>query len=557
MAQARKVVGSASLSDSRHLSLLCSFEPGALAVYLQAVLALRFPKETPRLLTSGYNGLLRALTEPAGTQPAFLLLTWEDLHPGLSWRTRRAFSPITGDEMMTASSRLRELLQQWISQRRGIPTYVSTAPVSWLPLLESTDPRTLSPTATAAAKLMAELVQMLAGNGARVLAAQPADLNLRDLLSAGCPLSRADSARIAAELVEVAYPVSPPKKVLVLDLDNTLWAGTLDEDEEVVCDTTARGYPFYLFQQFAKKLSQQGVVLALCSRNLHDEAADRFNAMEMPLRLSDFAAVQINTGSKVDSIAQICTSLNVLPGSVVFVDDNPAQLAEVGARLPEVECVQTPAEGAGWLALFELLQRRFAKWELTAEDSLRSQTITRPVPRAGSSFAHLHSLALQIVIAPNAGSDRRARELINKTNQFNMTGKRWDEDEWQARSPESGCVIATLADRHGDFGSISVALYGDDGYVHVDNLVLSCRAFGYGVEYAVLAHLAGLGGGEFVEGGWSDTGRNAAARAFLQNLGAEFFDGGWRVSRGAIQHAYDKFLADSGAQVSVTGGVRV
>jgi FkbH-like protein len=559
IAHARKVVGSATLSDHRSFSLLCSFEPVVLSVYLQANLALRFPHDTPAVKTFGYNGLSAALEDSIAhphTQLEFLLLTWEDLHPGLSWRTRRPFAPVSAEEMASAATGLRELLSRWVQQRHGSPTYVSGPPAAWLPLLESHDPRTVSPTAIAATRLLAEILQMLSDNGARILAVAANDLNLRDLLIAGCPLSRADSALLASRLVEVAYPIEDPKKVLILDLDNTLWAGTLDEDSEVTCDTSGPGYPFYVLQQFVKKLSSQGVLLGLCSRNLHDDVAARFDTMEMPLRLADFSATRINLDSKITNIVEICNELNVLPEAVVFVDDNHAQLAEVRAQLPDVECLQTPTEGAGWLSLFDRLQRHFAKWELTQEDALRTKTVVRTAaPKTHAPFGHLRSLSPQIFLEDNAGSASRSRELLNKTNQFNMTGKRWSEDEWNARPSSDFCASAKVADSYGEFGSICVAVGRIDhsrNLSWIENLVLSCRAFGYGVEYAMLAHLAGKDGVEFVEGKWIDTTRNATARSFLEGLHAQFSpDGTWRVAASAVKTAYDEFLDQSGAEVSV------
>jgi FkbH-like protein len=559
MAQARKVAESAHLSDTRSLSLLCSFEPAALAVYLQADLAVRFPGDTPMVKTLGYNGLKQALEdsiEHANTQPEFLLLTWEDLHPGLSWRTRRPLAPVSIEELTTANADFKDLLGRWITERRGSPTYVSAPPDSWLPLLESPDPRAISPTAIAAASELAEIMQMLSGGGARILRYTPAELNFRDLLIAGCPLSRADSAQLAAQLVEIAYPVDAGKKVLILDLDNTLWSGTIDEDD-IACDDSGRGYPFFVFQQFVKRLSAQGALLALCSCNVESDVAARFDTMEMPLSLSDFAVTRVNLDNKIVNIVAICNELNVLPEAAIFVDDSQAQLAEVMQQLPDVECLQTPTAGSAWLELFDLLQRRFAKWELTREDELRAETVVRTAaPKSALPFAHLRSLALQILIKENAGSAPRSRELVNKTNQFNMTGKRWGEDEWNARPAGDFCVSAKLSDSYGEFGATCIALGRIDrvqNVCHIENMVLSCRTFGYGVEYAMLAHLVQQPGVETVQGNWVNTTRNATTRAFLDKLGAQFSpDGTWRVGADVVEKAYAEFLDQSGAHVSVT-----
>jgi len=558
MAQARKIAESASLSDKRTLSLLCSFEPAALAVYLQANLALRFPGDTPMVKTFGYNGLKAALEDSSNQvnrQPEYLLLTWEDLHPGLSWRTRRPFAPVSALELAAAARDFQDLLARWITKRRGLPTYVSSPPTGWLPLLESLDPRTLSPTVVSATRLLAEIMQQLSEAGARILQFTPGDLNFRDLLIAGCPLSRADSSHLAEQLVDVAYPAGDAKKVLILDLDNTLWSGTIDEDD-VACDATGRGYPFFVFQQFVKKLSAQGVVLALCSRNVHSDVESRFKALEMPLSLSDFADVRINLNNKVANIVEICNALNVLPEAAIFVDDNPAQLAEVMEQLPGVECVQTPTDGSAWLGLFDLLQRRFARWELTEEDELRAKTVVRTAaPKSTSPFAHLRPLVPRILLDENAGSTLRSRELVNKTNQFNMTGKRWSEDEWNARPVGDFCISAKLSDSYGEFGVICIALGQIDherNVCRIENMVLSCRTFGYGVEHSVLAHLAAQPGVEAVEGKWVDTTRNATAKAFLDKLGAHFSPKGtWRVPADTIANAYTEFLDQSGTQVSV------
>src|SRR5262249_31542393 len=157
--------------------------------------ARRYTDDTPMVKTFPYNSLFQALEESiatANSQPEYLILTWEDFHPGLSWRTRRQFAGIDVAELENISENFRVLLQRWIKHRKEKPTYVSIPPVSWLPFLEQTDPRICSSTAVAAQQLLAATVQMLSAGGARVVAGDLGELNYRDLLIAGTPLSRSD-----------------------------------------------------------------------------------------------------------------------------------------------------------------------------------------------------------------------------------------------------------------------------------------------------------------------------------------------------------------------------
>ena len=553
--EALKLAAVAKKNEARKVSLLCSFEPLHLKTFLQAHLSRRFPEGAPRVETFGYDQLRSALTATSTTLrhfPAFLCLSWEDLHPALSWRGRGRLEAV---DIAGESARLQKELKDWISARSGAETYVAVPPLEWLPLLDPVSPMALGPTALAASKNMSSLAETLGVLGARVLGAAGRELNYRDLLQAGFPLTLQDADSLAERFVKAAFPATTRKKALVLDLDETLWSGTIGEGgpEGVACRAEGKGFPHYVLQKFAAKLKAEGVLLAFCSKNNPGDVLPHFDGLDMPLKLSDFSSTRCNWEPKSANLQAIAQELNIGVDSLVLVDDNEAELAEVRQNAPGTTALPTPKDGAGWQRLFVELQELFGAWRVSEEDQLRAASLkARPASSAGGE-GYLKDLELKISIDRDAFKNPRCLELINKTNQFNLTGERLSSAEWLslAQSPDAFCLSAKLKDRFGDFGTVGVIAGSSNGTaLVVRHFVVSCRAFGRCVETVLLGELA-KDARPWLKGPFKRNGKNEPAERFLIRMGAAGLENGeWKLESAKIREALAQALSQTAAEVA-------
>jgi FkbH-like protein len=568
--EALALVRSARYDDARKLCLLCSFEPLHFKTFLQALLAERFPSGAPQVASWGFDQLDIGLQESSRAlrvHPALLFLSWGDLHPHLSWRTRGPLEKPTSADLHERADQFSARLAQWSEARRGAESYVVLPPRAWLPLSDAVVPGALGAGAVEAAAKIWSIGADLIRAGCRVLDLPVTTMNFRDLLGAGCPLTVEESERAARQAVEVMYRAEPRKKALVVDLDGTLWHGVIGEDgpDGIAHGPEGLGFPFHVFQKFLAKLKREGVLLALCTKNNADDVLPVFDRLAMPLSLGDFAAQRCNWESKPQNLRAIAAELNIGLDAVVYVDDNPAELAAIASVLPDVRVLRTPQSGRGWLDLFDELQRLFGTWWVSEEDRVRTESFSHARTRAAASSAdaaaaepgslsHLRGFELELTVHHDAFGDPRSLELVNKTNQFNLTGERWSAADWlfNQQAPGSFCLSARLKDRFGDFGTILVLV----GAVHADRradlqqMVLSCRAFGRGVETVALGWLCRWADVGCLSGRLVDTGKNAPAAKFLRDLPCDWTgDGAWRLTRRVLEAAADKVLGDTGMLV--------
>lgn len=570
--EALNILQSIRLHGSSKVALLCSFEALQLKTYLQAYLAKEFPGETPAVVTFGYDQLAAGLAQTASSlkkHPVLLCLSWEDIHPALSWRGRgkRSFGV---DDLAKEGERLKWTLRQWIESRHGAETYFVLPQLEFFPLLDPCPSSAIGIIALTASVIMWEVAQILSEGSGRLLKLPSSDLNYRDLLLSGCPYSAEFSESIARRFVEVACRKVQRKKALVTDLDGTLWQGIIGEEgfQGVFCKPEGRGYPFYIFQEFLLKLKEDGILLAFCSKNNSSDVLPTFDAMGMPLKLADFAVHRCNWEQKSENLVAIANELNIGLDALVFVDDDEVELAEVKRVVPAVTCFKTPRTGVDWKNLLYALQDLFATWHVGEEDRIRTQTFAvnqqRALAQAGTRaiicptnrFAHLKDMGLEVTIQRHAFGDPRSLELINKTNQFNLTGERFSQEEWLTWSEVQGafCLSARLKDRFGDFGTIGVITgkITEANTILIRQFVLSCRAFGRGVETILLGSVIEQTGLKCLAGLFKDTGKNEPAGRFLAGLGRAMMpDGSWRVEGAVVEDAYREILTESGMSVSL------
>jgi FkbH-like protein len=341
---------------------------------------------------------------------------------------------------------------------------------------------------------------------------------------------------VAREVAHVAASLRrSPKKVLVLDLDNTLWGGVVGDDGLdgiEIGDTSPRGEAFKAFQAYIASLKERGVLLAVCSKNDHDRAAQAFlEHPEMVLKMTDFVAFKASWGPKSESLRQIAAELELGLDSLVFVDDNPAEIDIVRQFVPEVTTILLGPDPAEYRATLEDC-RLFEPRSLTAEDAQRSAQYQREAERrtllasVTDMDGYLTSLEMEGTLLPFRDADvPRIAQLVNKSNQFNLTTRRRSEAEVTAlvASPDHESFTVRLRDRFGDHGLIAVVVGRVEGTTfHVDTWLMSCRVLKRQVEEATVNEIVRLAlrrGATLIRGAYLPTAKNGMVRDLYAAMG--------------------------------------
>ena len=325
-------------------------------------------------------------------------------------------------------------------------------------------------------------------------------------------------------------------KCLAIDLDNTIWGGVIGDDGLngiVLGQGSAVGEAFIEFQKYIKMLGRRGIILAVCSKNDHANAIEAFESHpEMILRLNDIACFVANWDDKVANLRRIAEQLNIGIDSIVFVDDSPFERNVVRRELPMVAVPELPEDPA-WYSRTIADAGYFEAVEITKEDLRRGEMYRANVERealkvgATNLEGYLASLEMKLEYKPFDKTNlQRIVQLINKTNQFNLTTKRYTQDEVEGliAAPDAVTLQLRLLDRFGDNGIIAIiiARYADSQSAVLDTWLMSCRVLGRQVEQAalhVLAQEALRRRLTHLRGVYRPTKKNAIVRDHYEKLG--------------------------------------
>lgn len=328
-------------------------------------------------------------------------------------------------------------------------------------------------------------------------------------------------------------------KVLVVDCDNTLWGGVLGEDG-IDGIKIGKGFPGQFFADFQKELKylkDSGYLLAIASKNNLDEVKDAINNnSEMILNVDDFAVIKADWYEKSSMLHEIASDLNVGIESLVFIDDSHSEIAEVSSALPSIRCIQFPnnvSEMSGFLGSQGIWPPRL----VSEEDKVRTELIKSEHVRtqfkrsALSREQYLESLKLHIEVGLATDSHiQRVVQLINKTNQFNISTRRRSLVELESLMSKANFRVYYLnaSDRFGDYGLVGVLILSvGKSKIDIDTFLLSCRILGREVEKAFLlsAISSELGNCDdevkCVSAELIETPKNIPVRSFFPELGFE------------------------------------
>ncbi|HIB76039.1 MAG TPA: HAD-IIIC family phosphatase, partial [Flavobacteriales bacterium] len=321
----------------------------------------------------------------------------------------------------------------------------------------------------------------------------------RDII-AHIPYKNEYFSTLAALFVRHLYQIiTPPKKVIVVDCDNTLWRGVLGEDG---IDNIHFDDMHHQLQNKLLQLSHAGMLICLCSKNEEKDVFDVFDKHpQMKLKSSDLVATKINWQPKVQNIQDIATSLNLGLDSFIFIDDNPVECAHVRAHLPEVFTLQWPTYAIEAECLLHhtwFLDPKTA----TKEDKNRTQLYQDEFKRqeevkSSLSFADFIT-NLQLDIQFNNienNTVERAAQLTQRTNQFNFTTIRRNIQEIQYLCSSNDHIVQIIhvKDRFGDYGIVGLIIVQCEKKTYtLDTFLLSCRILGRGIEHKIAAHIGQL-----------------------------------------------------------------
>ena len=319
------------------------------------------------------------------------------------------------------------------------------------------------------------------------------------------------------------------RKCIVVDLDNTLWGGIVGEDgpHGIRLGHASPGSEFREFQQYLLSLSRRGMLLAINSKNNAADALEVIRSHEaMVLREDSFSAMRINWDRKPDNMVSLAQELNIGLDALVFVDDNEKERALMRHALPQVLTPELPRDPARYRETLESLPE-LQVLTVTNEDRARARQYAerrkREHLRVESQTPEGYLESLGIIAEMDLVSARtlpRVHQLFQRTNQFNLTGRRYELGALGARAAETDwrIYLSQVTDRFGDHGLVAAALVrvGPEGWT-IENFVMSCRVIGYGVEDALLARILGDAHGAHarcVVGEVIHTAKNAPAREF-------------------------------------------
>jgi FkbH-like protein len=325
------------------------------------------------------------------------------------------------------------------------------------------------------------------------------------------------------------------RRCLILDLDNTVWGGVIGDDGLegiVIGQGDPTGEAHLSVQQAALALRERGIVLAVSSKNNDETARIPFQKHpDMLLRESHIAVFQANWNDKATNIKAIADALSLGLDSMVLLDDNPAERALVRELLPQVAVPELPSDPA-LFARTLLASGYFEAIAFSAEDGKRAEFYEDNARRvalrdqAGDLAAYLASLDMVMTVQPFDEPGRnRIVQLINKSNQFNLTTRRYTEREIEEIEHDPDCFTlqVRLSDRFGDNGMISVVICRRDGRDWaVDTWLMSCRVLGRRVENAILQELlsqARRRGIDRIIGTYRPTARNTLVEDHYKKLG--------------------------------------
>ncbi len=340
---------------------------------------------------------------------------------------------------------------------------------------------------------------------------------------------------IADEIMKaVVLPTRITKKVIILDMDNTLWGGVLGESglDGISLSDDGIGAIYKKIQQMIRAMRATGVLLAVVSKNNYEDVQELWERHpHMILKKEDFISVKINWNDKAESIREIADELNLGMDSFVFIDDMASERDNIRLRLPAVTVPEFPDSVEEYISFMEeIFDKYFRRLRLTDEDKEKtrqySENSQRKAAETGLTYEEfLESLRLEVsrVDLNEARLDRIA-QLHGKTNQFNLTTKRYTRVDIDKLRQKGDFIFAyNVKDKFGDYGLVAVAIV-DDETAEIKSFLMSCRVMGKMIENYIINDIENemkRQGRQFIKAVYKRTDKNKPVENFYDGMGYE------------------------------------
>jgi len=497
-------------SPTVEVQLACGFTPLHFQTFLGAHLRGAFPEHRVSIVPGAFGDLAGNLERLAKVQDATIVavMEWKDLDPRLGIRILGGWKPSQLGEFAQTVRDHAERILAGVTAIADNNTVVLALPTLPIPPVAFAPGWRMS-------RLESDLLEVRASLSAnlsnlprvKVVSSQRIDMvsppaerfDAKAELNSGFPYSLLHADKLAG-LIGILVKDPQPKKGLITDLDNTLWSGILGEvnPEGISWDLDHHTLKHGVYQQLLASLAESGVLIGVASKNDPSLVEEAFRLRRPALARDRVFPLVANWGPKSESVRKIIEAWNIGADSAVFVDDSPLELAEVQAAHPGIECLLFPKsdDKAAYELLFHL-RDRFGKADVTAEDGLRMESLRASAAIAEASKGEgytperfLQGAGGKVSISfAKEPPDGRALELINKTNQFNLNGKRHTEASWHQylSDPKVFLMLVSYEDKFGPLGKIAVmAGRAENGKLAIDHWVMSCRAFSRRIEHGCL-----------------------------------------------------------------------
>lgn len=484
--------------------------------------------------------LLNIFSSANNYQSLLLLLDWEDIIPGSSFRSEIALHN-TSDTSLDRVDHIIHIISQSL-HKSSIRRVVIVLPVMSSATRDSTS-RHLANNQYRQQCLAAVKFADLGLSDSKISVVNPLEslselsknswTNLRGLHQSAWPYSSEVTQKVAQITLECFFLDYERKKIIITDLDDTLWRGAVGEVgvDNLLFQPDVDGYKHFIYQKQLNRLMHEGILVAVCSKNELSIAKAGLDRSDLHFDATKLAGVYAGWGKKSEMIARLLSDLGLLPNSAVFIDDSEFELQEVQTQYPDVVTLLFPKRDSEFQLFINRVHDFFTTNNLTDEDLKRNETYQarnkfeetrQSVNSIGEYLESLNMIAQ--IDEVQVESDERPLQLINKTNQFNLNGLRETMQSLQ-NYRESGARIlkVKLQDHLADYGIVAVlVIRKNDQFLDIYHFVLSCRVFSRELEHAIINFLHNIAkhhGITTVRARYLSTGKNIVLTNFLKELG--------------------------------------
>ena len=540
------------------VKLACGFTPLHLQTFLAAHLQQALPDRKVTITPGLFGDLAGTLESLSGAPPLdaiVIALEWADLDARLDYRSAGSWGLAAASDVVASARAMLHRLAAALLRIPAGPRIAISPPMLPLPPVFHTQGWQASQDELA---LRAEVLHFAAEvaqdgrvaviNMQRVAEGSPAGarLDLKSNLYTGLPYTVAHADRLASQLAIAIAPPSP-KKGIISDLDDTLWSGIVGEvgSDAVTWDLASHSHLHGLYQKLLASLAESGTLIAVASKNDPGVVEKAFERKDLLLRPEQVFPIEVHWNAKSGSVGRILETWNIGADSVIFVDDSPMELAEVAAAHPGIECVLFPKDDYdACLAMMRHLRDRCGKERISKDDAVRLESI-----RQGAAFreqtsdgaapeSFLQQINAVLTFDFAAWDEPRVLELVNKTNQFNLNGRRYTEADWRKLAAEPGAFLAAVSyeDKFGPLGTIAVvAGRTTNSTLAIATWVMSCRAFARRIEHRTLRMMFEATNAREIALDFAPTAKNGPLRDFFATLLGEEPQSEFCLTRAAFE----------------------